>query len=159
MSVRKLGFALLLGLYLSVYASASCSNATLVKIYGFTVTGVNSSGSLTASVGQLTADGKGNFTGIETVSGPRGLRLVVDKLSHAPLVSGFRRFNGAIEFATSRGGDRTYYASVIANDGAHKREHALVDDIEAVKIEEKWVLSQLQSLLILLGVTVPILRG
>ena len=104
-------------------------------------------------------DGKGNFTGIETVSGPRGLRLVVDKLSHAPLVSGFRRFNGAIEFATSRGGDRTYYASVIANDGAHKREHALVDDIEAVKIEEKWVLSQLQSLLILLGVTVPILRG
>jgi hypothetical protein len=68
MSVRKLGFALLLGLYLSVYASASCSNATLVKTYGFTVTGVNSSGSLTASVGQLTADGKGNFTGIETVS-------------------------------------------------------------------------------------------
>jgi hypothetical protein len=68
MSVRKLGFALLLGLYLSVYASASCSNATLVKNYGFTITGVNSSGSLTASVGQLTADGKGNFTGIETVS-------------------------------------------------------------------------------------------
>lgn len=68
MSVRKLGFALLLGLCFSVYASASCSNATLVGNYGFTFTGVNSSGSLTAAVGQLTADGKGNFTGIETVS-------------------------------------------------------------------------------------------
>lgn len=64
MSVRKLGFALLLGVSLSVYASASCTNATLVGNYGFTITGVNSSGSLTATVGQLTADGKGKFTGI-----------------------------------------------------------------------------------------------
>lgn len=68
MSVRKHGFALLLGLCLSVYASASCSNATLVGNYGFTITGVNSSGSVQAAVGQLTADGKGNFTGIQTIS-------------------------------------------------------------------------------------------
>lgn len=68
MSVRKHGFALLLGLCLSVYASASCSNATLIGNYGFTITGVNSSNSLTAAVGQLTADGKGNFTGIQAVS-------------------------------------------------------------------------------------------
>jgi len=68
MNVSKLGFALLLGVCFSGYALASCTNATLVGNYGFTVTGVNSSGSLTASVGQLTADGKGNFTGIETVS-------------------------------------------------------------------------------------------
>jgi hypothetical protein len=68
MSLRKLGFALLLGVCLSVSASAVCSNATLVGNYGFTVTGVNGSGSLTATVGQLTADGKGKFTGVETVS-------------------------------------------------------------------------------------------
>jgi len=68
MSVRKFGFSLLLGLCLSVYASASCSNATLVGSYGFTITGVTASGSLTASVGQLTADGKGKFTGIFTSS-------------------------------------------------------------------------------------------
>ncbi len=68
MTVGKLGIALWLGLCVSVYASAACSNATLVGNYGFTVTGVNGSGSLTAAVGQLTADGKGNFTGIETVS-------------------------------------------------------------------------------------------
>jgi hypothetical protein len=68
MSVRKHGFALLLGLCLSVYASATCTNATLVGNYGFTITGVNSSGSLNAAVGQLTADGKGKLTGIFTVS-------------------------------------------------------------------------------------------
>jgi hypothetical protein len=68
MSIRKLGFALLLGLCLSAYTSASCSNATLAGNYGFTITGVNGSGSLTAAVGQLTADGKGKFTGIFTNS-------------------------------------------------------------------------------------------
>ena len=68
MNVSKLGFALLLGLCLSGYASASCTNATLVGNYGFTVTGVDSSGELSASVGQLTADGKGNLTGIFTNS-------------------------------------------------------------------------------------------
>ena len=68
MSVRKLGFALLLGLCLSVYASASCSNATLLGNYGFTITGVDATGSLSASVGQLTANGKGNFTGTFTNS-------------------------------------------------------------------------------------------
>lgn len=68
MSVGKLGSALLLGLCLSVYASATCSNATLVGNYGFTIAGTNGTGSLTAAVGQLTADGKGNFTGIQTVS-------------------------------------------------------------------------------------------
>ena len=68
MSVRKLGFALLLGSCFSVYASASCTNATLVGNYGFTITGVNSSGSLSAAVGQLSANGKGKFTGIFTNS-------------------------------------------------------------------------------------------
>jgi hypothetical protein len=68
MSARKLSFALLLGLCFSVYASASCSNATLVGNYGFTITGVDATGSLAATVGQLTADGKGNFTGVFTNS-------------------------------------------------------------------------------------------
>ena len=68
MSVRKHGIVLLLGACLSVYASATCSNATLVGNYGFTITGVNGSGLLMAAVGQLTADGKGNLTGIEALS-------------------------------------------------------------------------------------------
>jgi hypothetical protein len=69
MNIRKLGIALWLGLCLSVYASAACSNATLVGNYGFTITGVNGSGQLSAAVGQLTADGQGNFTtGIEAQS-------------------------------------------------------------------------------------------
>jgi hypothetical protein len=68
MSFSKLGFALLLGLCISVYASAACSNATLVGNYGFTITGVTTKGLLSASVGQLTADGKGNFTGVLTNS-------------------------------------------------------------------------------------------
>lgn len=64
MSFRKHGVVLLLGLCLSVYASAACSNATLTGNYGFTLTGTDSAGSLASSVGQLTADGQGNFTGI-----------------------------------------------------------------------------------------------
>src|SRR5271157_2332422 len=64
MIVRKLGFALLLGLCFSVYASATCSNATLVGNYGFTITGTDSAGSLASSVGQLTADGAGKITGV-----------------------------------------------------------------------------------------------
>jgi hypothetical protein len=68
MNVRKLGFALLLGLCLSGYASASCTDGTLVGNYGFTLTGEDATGQLAATVGQLTADGKGNFTGIFTNS-------------------------------------------------------------------------------------------
>ena len=69
MTLRKLGIAVWFGLCLSVYASAACSNASLVGNYGFTLTGVNGSGLLSAAVGQLTADGAGNFTsGIETES-------------------------------------------------------------------------------------------
>lgn len=68
MSYRKLSIGLLFGLCLSVYASATCSNLTLIGNYGFTITGVNHSGSLTAAVGQLTADGKGHITGINTQS-------------------------------------------------------------------------------------------
>jgi len=40
----------------------------MIGNYGFTTTGVNNTGSLTATVGQLTADGKGKITGVETVS-------------------------------------------------------------------------------------------
>lgn len=68
MTLKKIGILLCLALSLSISASAVCSNATLVGSYGFTVTGVNGSGSLTAAVGLLTADGKGNLTGVETVS-------------------------------------------------------------------------------------------
>jgi len=47
--------------------AAGCSNATLSGNAGFRVSGLNTSGPV-AAVGQLTADGKGHFTGMETVS-------------------------------------------------------------------------------------------
>jgi hypothetical protein len=46
---------------------ATCSNATLSGNNGFVVTGINPSGP-TVTTGQITADGKGRFTGVETVS-------------------------------------------------------------------------------------------
>jgi hypothetical protein len=46
---------------------ATCSNATLSGNSGFVVTGINPSGP-TVTTGQITADGKGKFTGVETVS-------------------------------------------------------------------------------------------
>ncbi len=46
---------------------STCSNATLSGNSGFVVTGINPSGP-TVTTGQITADGKGKFTGMETVS-------------------------------------------------------------------------------------------
>jgi hypothetical protein len=46
---------------------AACSNAILTGNSGFIVTGTDSSGP-TAASGQITADGKGSFVGMETVS-------------------------------------------------------------------------------------------
>ncbi len=46
---------------------ATCSNATLNGNSGFVVTGSDSSGP-TVIGGQITADGKGGFTGVETIS-------------------------------------------------------------------------------------------
>jgi hypothetical protein len=47
--------------------AGACSNATLSGNSGFVVTGIDASGP-SATVGQITADGKGTFTGVETVS-------------------------------------------------------------------------------------------
>jgi hypothetical protein len=46
---------------------ATCSNATLNGNLGFVVTGIDSNGP-TAIGGQITADGKGGLTGVQTVS-------------------------------------------------------------------------------------------
>ena len=49
-------------------AVGACSNATLQGNYGFTIGGANSSNQPAATVGQITADGKGGLAGFETIS-------------------------------------------------------------------------------------------
>jgi hypothetical protein len=49
------------------HPATTCSNANLSGNIGFAVTGVDSNGP-TVSGGQITADGKGAFTGMETIS-------------------------------------------------------------------------------------------
>jgi hypothetical protein len=63
-------FAALVGLGVVVVAHpcAACSNATLKSNYGFVLSGVNNTAVLTATVGQITADGSGGLTGSETIS-------------------------------------------------------------------------------------------
>jgi hypothetical protein len=113
MKVRKLGFALWLGLCLSVYASASCSNATLVGNYGFTITGVDATSQLAASVGQLTADGKGNLTGIFTNSTAGVIS------SNVPLTGTYSVKSGCTGTATitPSGGSATNFSLVVVSSG------------------------------------------
>jgi hypothetical protein len=63
-------FTALVGLGVVVVAQpcVACSNATLNGNYGFVLSGVNNTPVLTATVGQITADGSGGLTGSETVS-------------------------------------------------------------------------------------------
>ena len=63
-------FTVLVGLGVVVVAQpcVACSDATLKGNYGFVLSGVNSAAALTATVGQITADGSGGLTGSETVS-------------------------------------------------------------------------------------------
>jgi hypothetical protein len=49
------------------HRAAACSNSTLNGNSGFVVTGTNASGP-TTTTGQITADGKGSLTGVETES-------------------------------------------------------------------------------------------
>lgn len=57
-----------LGVFVVVQPCVACSNATLQGNYGFVLSGVNNAPALTATVGQITADGSGGLTGSETVS-------------------------------------------------------------------------------------------
>jgi hypothetical protein len=57
-----------LGVFVVAQPCVACTNATLNGNYGFVLTGVNSSSQLTATVGQITANGSGKLTGTETVS-------------------------------------------------------------------------------------------
>jgi hypothetical protein len=63
-------FTALVGLAVVVVAQPclACSNASLKGNYGFVLTGVNNAAVLTATVGQIIADGSGGLTGSETVS-------------------------------------------------------------------------------------------
>jgi hypothetical protein len=113
MKVSKLGFALLLGMCFSVYASA-CSNATLVGNYGFTLTGTDSAGSLAASVGQLTADGKGNVTGIFANS---TAGAISSNVSLTGTYSVKTNCTGTITITPS-GGTASIYSLVVVSNGA-----------------------------------------
>ncbi|MGA9352397.1 MAG: hypothetical protein WBV46_01820 [Terriglobales bacterium] len=67
-SIRLFAFLAGFCFVLAAQPSVACSNATLKGSFGFVLTGVNSSEVLTATVGQMTADGSGGLTGSETVS-------------------------------------------------------------------------------------------
>jgi hypothetical protein len=114
MRVTKLGIALLLGLCFSGYAWASCSNATLVGDYGFTITGVDGSGQLSASVGQLTADGKGNFTGIFTNS---DAGTINSNVALAGTYSVKTNCTGTTTITPSGGAATTFSLVVVSNGG------------------------------------------
>jgi hypothetical protein len=114
MSFRKHGIVPLLGLCLSVYASAACSNATLAGNYGFTVSGVDATGSLAASVGQLTADGKGNFTGIFTNS---TAGVISANIALAGTYSVEKNCTGTTTITPS-GGTATSFSLVVVSTGA-----------------------------------------
>jgi hypothetical protein len=74
---KMAGIAVLILVFVFVLGSATwaqpnrpagaCSNATLNGRSGFVITGTDVSG-LTAASGQITTDGKGDFTGMETIS-------------------------------------------------------------------------------------------
>lgn len=114
MTIRKLGIALWLGLCFSVYASAACSNATLAGNYGFTITGVDGTGQLSASVGQLTADGKGNVTGIFTVS---NAGVISTNVALTGTYSVNTNCTGATTITPS-GGAATSFSLVVVSSGA-----------------------------------------
>lgn len=66
--LRWLATFLGLAVFIIVQPCVACSNATLQGNYGFVLSGVNNAAALTATVGQITADGNGGLTGSETVS-------------------------------------------------------------------------------------------
>jgi hypothetical protein len=67
-STKLLVAVLAAGLAMPALPSSACSNASIKGSYGFILTGVNSSSTLAAIVGEITADGKGGLTGSETIS-------------------------------------------------------------------------------------------
>jgi hypothetical protein len=78
MSSLKTCCALVIGALISLLSSASaqavppppvtCSNASVIGIYGLLITGYNASGQYQSGMGQINSNGKGSFTGVETVS-------------------------------------------------------------------------------------------
>lgn len=71
-------FVLVIGLFMALTAIASaraadqpltaCSNASVKGLYGLLINGYDSSGLYQMGVGQINSNGKGSFTGTETVS-------------------------------------------------------------------------------------------
>jgi hypothetical protein len=70
--IASLILATTLGLAAAAWAQprppAACSNATFTGTYGITFGGIDSHGRLRAAVAQITTDGSGKFTGVESES-------------------------------------------------------------------------------------------
>jgi hypothetical protein len=73
----------LVSVTVAVRPADACTNASLQGGYGFLITGVNSSGTLVAIIGQITSDGNGNLTGSETISNNGGIS------SHIPVAGSY----------------------------------------------------------------------
>ncbi len=69
MNFQKISsFVLFLAFAVASASAATCSNATLKGVYGSILSGFGGDGTPRASVGQATADGKGNLSGTYTKS-------------------------------------------------------------------------------------------
>lgn len=66
--IRLLAAFAVLVVFVAVQPCVACSNATLKGNYGFVLNGVTNTSALTATVGQIAANGSGGLTGSETVS-------------------------------------------------------------------------------------------
>src|SRR5579864_3316844 len=73
MTGSKACYVCVVGAFIAIMSCASaqaitCSNASIIGIYGLLITGYNASGQYQSGMGQINSNGKGGFTGIETVS-------------------------------------------------------------------------------------------
>ncbi len=96
-----------------IHPPATCSNATLNGNSGFAVTGVDSNGPAVVG-GQVTADGKGGFTGVETISDNGNLTADVP-ISGTYVVRANCTGKGQL---TPKGGSASHFNFTIVSGGA-----------------------------------------
>jgi hypothetical protein len=101
-----------IGILTTAQPSVACSNATLNDTYGFILNGVNKAHALTATVGQITADGKGGLTGSETVSNNG---VIVSDVSLTGSYSLHWNCTGTATITPAGGTASHYSLTVIAN--------------------------------------------
>jgi hypothetical protein len=123
MTVKQLVLAVLvLGVATAGRASATCTSATLTGNYGYVLTGVNNTATLTATVGQITANGAGSLTGTETVSDDG---VISENLTTAGSYTISSNCTGTATITPS-GGTASNYALVI--DSAQKQVEMVETD-------------------------------